>query len=105
MAVGISTTRNVGRLVFDLTRNGESTTRIIEVPYARTDTTDTTIQDAVNTAAAIYTSPTNGMNLNIQPANWRDSNVAEEQWTTVGFRYEIVSTTITPIEADSNQEG
>jgi len=104
MAIGISITKNTGRMVFELTRDGESTTRVIEVPYAKTDTTDPDLQTAVDTAASIYTSSANSMNLNIQPANWRDSNVAEEQWTTVGFRYEIVSTTITPIEPENQNQ-
>ena len=98
MAVGVSTTKINGRLIFDLVRDGETTSRAIEIPYSKQE--NEFLQTAVNQADSIFASSTGNMNLFIQPANWRDSNDVEEQWTTTGVRYELISTTTTPIEPD-----
>lgn len=97
MAVGVITFKTVGRLIFDLQRGEEETSRSIEIPYPLTDGTSSDLQNAVNTANGIYASSVNGMNLLVQPANWRDTNLTEEQWTTTGVHYEIVETTTTPV--------
>lgn len=100
MAVGISVTKVVGRLIFDLRRDEDETTRSIDIPFPKTEVSSEELQTAVNTANTTFTDSSNAMNTFIQPANWRDTNTAEEQWTTTGVRYEIVSTTTTPIEPE-----
>lgn len=100
MAVGISVTKVVGRLIFDLRRDEDEITRSIDIPFPKTEVSSEELQTAVNTANTTFTDSSNAMNTFIQPANWRDTNTAEEQWTTTGVRYEIVSTTTTPIEPE-----
>lgn len=100
MAVGTSITKSSGRIIFDLVRDGETTTRVIEVPFPLTDSSSEAIQTAVNTADSLFTSSDNYQNVYMQPSNWRDNNLAEEQWTTTGVHYEIITTTTTPIEPD-----
>ena len=101
MAVGVSTTKTVGRLIFDLVRGEETTTRTIEIPEAITDTTtDDTVQNAVNAANAAFTNSENQMNVAIQPANWRDTATTEAQWTTTRVHYEVVTTMTIPVEPD-----
>ena len=98
MAVKVTTIKTVGRLVFNLTRDGETTTRQIEIPYAEDDSQ--AVQEFVNQTNATFTNTENNMNYAIQPANWRDNNDVEAQWTTTGVRYEIVTTSTTPVEPD-----
>lgn len=98
MPIGVDTIKTVGRLVFDLERGTEKTSRQIDMANPIVDPEN--VQAAVNAANATYTNATNQMNTFIQPANWRDSNVTEQQWTTTGLRYEIVTTAITPVEPD-----
>ena len=103
MATGVTTVKTTGRVVFELVRNGETTTRQIEIPYAKNDAE--AVQSYVNTLNSTFTNAeTSGgnasMNLAIQPANWRDTNVVEEQWTTTGVHYEIVTTSITPVNPE-----
>lgn len=98
MAIGTDIIKTSGRLIFDLVRDGERTSRTLEFPNPVTDLE--ALQISVNRADSIYTSGEQGMNLLMQPANWRDTNVVEEQWTTVGVHYEVVQTAITPIEPD-----
>ncbi len=101
MAIGVDEIRTVGRLIFNLRRGDEETTRTIDIAYPITDPEDPqTLQNAVNAANTTYTSGT--MALFIQPANWRDSNATEEQWTTTGVHYEIVTTVTRPITPDTN---
>lgn len=100
MAVGADVIRTSGRLVFELTRGGETTTRTIDIAYPISNSE--AVQEAVNTANATFTSSTNVMNTLMQPANWRDASVLEEQWTTTHVRYEIVQTITTPVEPDSS---
>lgn len=87
----------VGRLVFDLERGEEKTTRTIEIPYAKTDATSQEIQDDVNNAYSIFVPSSGGLNTFIQPASWRDTNDTEEQWTTTNLSYEVVETITTRI--------
>lgn len=98
MAVGVDVIKTTGRLVFELSRDGEKTTRNIEVPYPISDTNS--LQAAVNQANATFTNEQSQMQYAIQPANWRDSNIAEEQWTTERVYYEYVQTLTRPIEPD-----
>ena len=101
MAVGVTEVKTVGRLIFDLQRGDETTSRSIDIPYPKTDDT-AELQTLVNTANAEYvTAATAYMNVFVQPASWRDTNTAEEQWTTTGVRYEIVETTTTPITPET----
>lgn len=90
--------KTIGRLVFDLARGEETTTRSVEIPNPMTETSAATVQAAVNEANSIYTSDTNAMNILIQPSNWRDDNNTEQQWTTTGVHYEIVLTSITVVD-------
>lgn len=105
MAVGISTTKTAGRLIWSLERGEEKTTRSIEVPFAKVNTTDqeamASLQTAVNDINSSFSET--AWNLFMQPANWRDTNTSEEQWATTNISYEIVTTTVTPIEPDNNQ--
>lgn len=98
MAIGVDIIKTTGRLVFDLKRGEEETTRTIDIPNPITDTT--TVQTAVNAANERFTNTAVNMNVFIQPANWRDAGILEEQWVTQGVHYEIVTTTITPVEPD-----
>lgn len=100
MAVGVDVIRTTGRLIFDLQRGEDTTTRSIEIPYPNTDTSGDTLQNLVNTANTTFTNADNSMNKFIQPSNWRDTNVSEAQWITLGVRYEIVTTSTTPITPD-----
>lgn len=106
MALGISVTKLTGKLVFDLERGEDKTTRTIEVPNAITDTVSeesiSSLQAAINTMNNDFAVSGGANSYFIQPANWRDTNVAEEQWKTVGVRYEVSSVTTTAIEPDSN---
>lgn len=103
MAIGISETKVTGRLIFDMVRGEEKTSRSIDVPFPKVDTVDpaaaASLQAAVNDFNNSFT--TNPYNLFVQPANWRDSNASEEQWSTTQVHYEISSVTTTPIEPDS----
>ena len=103
MAVGVDTIVTTGRLVFDLVRGADTTTRVIDVPFPLIDSTSQDLQNLVNQTNATYTSTTSSMNKFVQPAGWRDQNVSEEQWETTGVRYEIVTVTTTPVTADTNQ--
>lgn len=94
MAVGTDTIKTIGRLVFTLERDGETTTRNIEIPYAVTD--QEAAQTAVNSVNSSFVQNPAGR-FTVQPANWRDDNVAESKWTTTAIRYEIVTTATTPI--------
>ncbi len=99
MAAGVTTTEYSGRVVFDLTRGNETTTRSIDVAYPMYDMADQeSIQAAVDTLNTKFTSSENSANIFIQPANWRDTNRTEETWTTTGVRYEMITTSITPFE-------
>lgn len=102
MAVGADTIKFAGRLIFDLQRGNETTSRTIEVPFANTDGQE--MQQYVNAANTNFTNSANSMNVCIQPANWRDTNITEQQWTTTGVRYEIVTTTTTPITPDETPD-
>lgn len=90
MAVGVDTIKTVGRLVFELARDGETTSRNIDIPYPVTD--ETQAQSAINNINADFVG-----GVIIQPANWRDEDVDENNWTTTAVRYEIVTTATTPI--------
>lgn len=102
MAIGTSTIKTSGRVVFSLQRTNdtevERTTRSIDIAYPITDTES--LQSAVNTADSVFTDASNQMNVFIQPANWRDNNQTEEQWTTTGVYYEAITTTTTPVMPD-----
>lgn len=98
MAVGVDVIKTTGRLIFSLRRGDEEATRAIDIPYPKTDAEN--LQTAVNEVNERFTTSTSGQNLIIQPATWRDSNTQEEQWTTVGVSYEIVTTTTTPVTPD-----
>lgn len=104
MAVGTTIIKTTGRLVFELERGEDKTTRSIEVPFPKTDTTGdagVALQnavDSINSALSVE-----NFDLFIQPANWRDTNVTEEQWKTTKISYEVVTTTSTPIEPNNNQ--
>jgi len=101
MSVGVDVIKTTGRLVFELERGGDNTTRTIEIPGPLTDTTGDTVQNAVNTINTNFTNSENQMNTFIQPANWRDTNASELQWTTKRVYYEIVTTTTRPVEPDT----
>lgn len=98
MAVGIDVIKTTGRLVFELERDEEQTTRTLEIPNPLLTPED--VQAAINETNTRFTSATDQMNVFMQPANWRDTNVAELQWTTKKVHYEIVQTVTTPIEPD-----
>lgn len=99
MAIGTDVIKTTGRLIFTLQRGEEETTRSIDVPFPKTDAEN--LQTAVNEANTRFTSSTQAQNLVIQPATWRDTNSQEEQWTTVGVSYEIVTTTTTPVTPET----
>ena len=101
MAVGVDEIKTIGRWVFDLERGEDTTTRTIEIPYPITDTSTEEIQTKVNVLNNEYTSSQYNLNIFIQPANWRDANIAEEQWVTKRVRYEVVTTTISPVTPDT----
>lgn len=105
MAIGITEVKTTGRLIFDLQRGtgeaAETTSRSIDIAYPITDEQSETLQASVDWANSTFTDSSNQMNIFIQPANWRDMNIAEEQWTTTGVRYEIVTTTTTPITPET----
>lgn len=100
--------RTIGRMVFELTRGEEKTTRTIDVPYAKTDTSQAEIQTAVNDVNYDFVvNAQNNFDTFIQPAAWRDTNDTEEQWTSTGFYYEVVetiTTQITPTNSPDNRE-
>lgn len=99
MAVGATTIRTVGRLLFDLERTNveteelEKTTRSIEVPYP---IPAENAQSAVDSIHSAFTTGANTKYL-IQPATWRDDNELDEQWQTTRVSYEIVETRTTPV--------
>ena len=95
MAVGITTIKTVGRLVFDLSRGEDVTTRTVDIAYPKTDTESEELQTLVNTTKTKYTSA--NYNILIQPANWRDTKISEDAWTTTNVRYEVVVTSVTPV--------
>lgn len=99
MAIGVDEIKTSGRLIFDLVRNGETTSRVIDVPYPIND--EDSLQAAVNAANSRYTSSSGQMDTFIQPSNWRDSNTTEEQWTTTGVSYEMVTTITKPITPEN----
>lgn len=103
MAVGVDTIVTTGRLVFDLVRGADTTTRAIDIPFPLIDSTSQDLQNLVNQANTTYTNTEYSMNKFVQPAGWRDTNVSEEQWTTTGVHYEIVTVTTTPVTPDTNQ--
>lgn len=96
MAVGLTETKTVGRVIVHLERGEDTTTRTLDVAYPKTeDGEGVDLQALVDTINSTLTST--GMKYFIQPANWRDTNVQEEQWTTTLAEYEIVTTSTTPI--------
>lgn len=99
MAVGTTVIKTTGKLIFELERDDEKTTRSIDVPFPKTDTTSETLQAAVDSINTAFTADDSlASNLIVQPANWRDSNTQEEQWTTKRVYYEITTTSSTPVE-------
>lgn len=98
MAVGVDVIKTTGRLVFELARDDERTTRSVEIPYPIDDVDS--LQAAVNAANSLYTDSTKQMNIFIQPSTWRDTNASEESWATTEVYYEKVTTTTSRIEAD-----
>lgn len=114
MAIGVDIIKTSGRLIFELERGEDTTTRTLDVAFPKTDTSTDELQKLVNNANTIFTSPdslpagdgypaipSRAMNVFVQPANWRDLNITEEQWVTKRVRYEIVTTSTTPIEPDT----
>lgn len=99
MAVGVDVIKTIGRLIFDLQRGAEETTRYIEISNPISND-DPNLQAAINRADSIFSSETDKMNLLMQPVNWRDTNVQEQQWVTKGVHYESIMTVTTPIEPD-----
>jgi len=99
MAVGVDTIETTGRLIFDLERNGEKTTKVLEITSPITDAA--ALQTAVNTANSVFTNAENYMNIFIQPSTWRDDGGTETNWTTTGVRYEQITITTRPIEPDT----
>jgi len=97
MAIGITTTKTSGRLVFELSRGEDTTTRSIDVPYPKTNVES--LQSSIDSVNSVFASD-NSMNTCIQPATWRDNNVTEEQWTTTRVYYEVVVTSVTPVEPE-----
>ena len=99
MAVGITTTKTTGKLIFELERDEEKTTRSIDVPFPKTDTSSETLQSAIDSINTAFTTASSvAANYIVQPANWRDTNTTEEQWTTTRVYYEITTTSSTPVE-------
>lgn len=98
MAIGVDVIKNTGRLIFDLQRGDETTTRTIDIPYPKATDAEG-IQDLVNSTKSTYTNE--GNRTFIQPSNWRDANLSEEQWTTVGVRYEYVTTVTNEVTPDT----
>lgn len=107
MAVMTSITRETGRLIFNLQRDEETTTRAIDIPFPIVDTTQEGIleqlQTAINNVNASMTAADNEMNHFMQPANWRDDDQNEPTWVTTSVHYEIVKTTTTPITAETTE--
>lgn len=103
MAIEAAVRKTVGRVIFDLERGEERTTRTIDIAYAKTDTTSADIQSSVNLFNTTFTSLSNGLNVFVQPASWRDTNDTEEQWTTTKVSYEIVETITQQITPGNNR--
>lgn len=98
MSIGVDVTKVTGRLVFELSRDDERTTRSIEIPYPIEN--NASLQSAVDAANALYTNSSEQMNLFVQPSTWRDTNSSEESWATTGVYYEKVTTTTSRVEPD-----
>lgn len=98
MAVGVDIIRTTGRLVFELTRDGEQTTRAMDIAFPSDDAD--AIQAQVNAANATFTEASNSFNVFVQPANWRDTASSEAQWTTTRVYYESIQTITRPINPD-----
>ena len=98
--IGTDIIKTTGKVVFSLQRGDETTTRTVDVPYPKTDAES--VESIVSALNTTFTSSTQGQNLLIQPANWRDDNVEEKAWTTTGLVYEITTTTTTPVSPESN---
>lgn len=97
--MAVTTTETYGRWTFDLERDDEKTTRTISIPNPKDPVQDEqAIQDAVDNLNASIASGQGTWDSFIQPANWRDNNVTEEQWTTTKATYEVISTSKTPFE-------
>lgn len=95
MAIGITTIKTVGRLVFDLQRDEETTTRTIDLPQPLMN--QELAQQRLDQLKPNFVDNVNGK-LIIQPANWRDDDVSNsDPWTTMAMRYEIIETAVTPI--------
>lgn len=94
--MAITTIDTYGRWKFSLQRDEETTTRAISIPFPTDISAEETIQAKVTEVKNYFTSTSGNRNKIIQPANWRDSDLAEEEWTTVDVSYEVVSTSTTP---------
>ena len=92
-----------GRWVFTLSKNTSSgtitTEREISNPFPKAQGSDPVQQD-IDDAADYFTADTNRQNKIIQPANWRDDDINEDEWTTTALRYEKIITQTQVFEAD-----
>ena len=78
----------------NLVRGGETTRRSLSFDY-----TGELTEEAVNQVANQWLAQYNKL---IQPSQWRDADVAEEEWTTIGITPSSKVTTTTTYESASS---
>lgn len=80
----------------NLVRGGETAKRTLTFDY-----TGELTETAINNVAQQWLTNYNKL---IQPSNWRDSDAAEEEWTTIGITPATKVTTTTTYDGASGEE-
>lgn len=80
----------------NLVRGGETAKRTLNFDYSGEPTAESIGSTAQNWLT--------NYNKLIQPSNWRDSDAAEEEWTTIGITPSAKVTTTTTYDAVSAAE-
>lgn len=96
MAVTTNTTYSLN-FALNLVRGGETAKRNISFEYDGELT-----EEAVNQVAQTWLSTYNKL---IQPNQWRDADVTEEEWSTIGITPSAKETQTTTYEAQSADNG
>lgn len=97
MAATTTTTHSLS-FTLNLARGGDTNKRTLSF-----DVADTIAAESLSAAATSWLA---GYDKLIQPNSWRDSDTAEEEWTTIGITPTFTTKTVTaydPVEA--SQEG
>lgn len=94
----VTTTSNTVSFTLNLARSGDTNKRTLSF-----DVAETIAAASLESAAATWLASYNKL---IQPTQWRDSDTAEEEWTTIGITPTQTTKTVTtydPVESGGGE--